>query len=78
MEITSDIPLPDKANNYKQKYHFYKLDVGDSMAIAYDSEKEVVRFRTAASAYGTRNGKILTSRTVYEDGGKYLRVWRTE
>lgn len=48
------------------------------MAIAYDSEKEVVRFRTAASAYGTRNGKILTSRTVYEDGGKYLRVWRTE
>ena len=76
--IDKEIPLPDRATGYKQKYHFYKLEIGDSMAVPFGDDKEISRFRVAASAYGNRNEKVLTSRTVYEDGVKYLRVWRVE
>ena len=47
-------------------------------AVPFGDDKEISRFRVAASAYGNRNEKVLTSRTVYEDGVKYLRVWRVE
>ena len=78
MEITSDIPLPSKESRFKQKYYFYRLDVGDSFAIPYKSETDIARFRAAVSAYTTRNKKVLTTRTTTEDGEKMCRVWRVE
>lgn len=78
VSIDKDIPIPNKSSGFKQKYHFYKLDIGDSMAVPYDDKKEISRFRVAASAYANRNEKVMTSRTVFEDGVKYLRVWRVE
>lgn len=75
-EIEKNIELPKP--NFKEKWAFHRLEVGDSFAIPFDDEKEVVRLRTAASAYNQRHRIRLTTRTVYENGVKLLRVWRTE
>lgn len=74
--IDKNIQLPPP--NFKEKWAFHRLEIGDSFAIPFDDEKEVVRLRTAASAYNQRHRIRLTTRTVYENGVKALRVWRTE
>lgn len=75
-----EIPRPP----FKIKWHFADFEIGDSKAIPFDNnEREVTRFRVAASAYGKRNDRVYVSRTTYEDGNgeagdiKMLRVWRT-
>lgn len=75
-EVETNIKVPPP--NYREKWSFHRLDVGDSFAITYEDEREVVRLRTAASAYGQRHEAKLTTRTVYEDGVKKLRVWRVK
>jgi hypothetical protein len=74
IKIEDNIELPDPA--FKIKWGFGKLEVGQSFAITFDDEREVVRLRTAASAWNQRHRVRLTTRTVYEDGVKKLRVWR--
>ena len=69
-----ELPLP----NFKFKWSFHRLEVGDSFAIPFDDEKEIVRLRTAASAYNQRHRVRLTTRTTYENKVKMLRVWRVE
>jgi len=70
-----DVPLP----NYKEKWSFHRLEIGDSFAIPFeDNELEVTRLRTAASAYSGRHRVRLVTRTTEEEGTKMLRVWRTE
>tara|TARA_R110000796_G_scaffold62416_1_gene143943 strand:- start:1903 stop:2139 length:237 start_codon:yes stop_codon:yes gene_type:complete len=78
VEITSEIPLPSLESRFKQKYHFYKLGVGDSFSVPYTSEADIARFRAAVSAYTTRNQRVFTTRTTIEDGEKFCRVWRVE
>jgi len=75
-KIDKNIELPPP--NFKLKWSFHRLEVGDSFAIPFDDEKEVIRLRTAASAYNQRHRVKLTTRTVYEDGDKMLRVWRIQ
>jgi hypothetical protein len=75
-EIEKNIELPKP--NYKEKWAFHRLEVGDSFAIPFTDEKEVVRLRTAASAYNQRHRVRLTTRTTHEKQGKMLRVWRVE
>jgi hypothetical protein len=76
-EIESGIEVPKP--NYKEKWSFHRLEVGQSFAIPYDEDEiEVTRLRTAASAYNQRHRVRLTTRTVTEDGKKMLRVWRVE
>lgn len=74
--VEEGIELPKP--NYKEKWNFHRLNVGDSFAIPYDDSREVIRLRTAASAHGQRHRAKLTTRTVIEDGVKKLRVWRVE
>ena len=75
-EVESDIAIPPP--NYKEKWSFHRLEVGDSFSISFDDPLEVTRLRTAASAYSSRHRVRLITRTVHEKQGKRLRVWRTE
>jgi len=75
-EVESDIKIPPP--NYKEKWSFHRLEVGDSFAIPFDDKLEVTRLRTAASAYSGRHRVRLITRTVIEDNVKKLRVWRTK
>ena len=82
-DIVSGIEIPRPP--FKIKWYFGDFEIGDSKAIPYENnEREVTRFRVAASAYGKRNDRVYVSRTTYEDGDgepgdiKMLRVWRTQ
>ena len=72
IETAIELPKP----NYKEKWNFHRSEVGQSFAIPFTDEKEVTRLRTSASAHGQRHRAKLTTRTVYEEGVKKLRVWR--
>ena len=74
--IERGIELPKP--NYKEKWNFHRLEVGDSFAIPFTDEREVTRLRTSASAHGQRHRAKITTRTVYEEGVKKLRAWRVE
>ena len=39
---------------------------------------ELKRVRGAASIYGKRNDKTFVTRSVYHEGRKILRLWRTK
>jgi len=82
-ESTNELPVIERGielpkPNYKEKWNFHRLEVGDSFAIPFDDEREVTRLRTSASAHGQRHRAKITTRTVYEKGVKKLRVWRVE
>ena len=77
MENYTQIPIPTRSETAPQVYHFYKLEVGDHMDINPESKEHLQRVRGAASIYGKRNDKTFVTRSVYHEGRKILRLWRT-
>ena len=78
MENDTQIPIPSRSETAPQVYHFYKLDIGDHMDISPEDNKHLRRVRGAASIYGKRNDKTFVTRSVYHEGKKILRLWRTK
>tara|TARA_R100001377_G_scaffold84252_1_gene67401 strand:- start:13221 stop:13457 length:237 start_codon:yes stop_codon:yes gene_type:complete len=76
MENSAQIPIPDRSETAHQKYHFYKLNIGDHMDIEYNEPKEAAKIRVAASNYGIRNNKTMVTRTYKEEVPFILRIWR--
>ena len=77
MENDTQIPIPSRSETAPQVYHFYKLDVGDHMDIKVEDPENLKRVRGAASIYGKRNDKSFVTRSVFHEGRKILRLWRT-
>ena len=73
--IEKGIPCPPKAtrSEYKRKYPFPEMDVGDSFSIDGDPRVCERKLSAAASGYGSRNGWTFRVR-VTEAGA---RCWRT-
>ena len=78
MENDTQIPIPTRSETAPQIYHFYKLGVGDHMDINTEVPEDLKRVRGAASIYGKRNDKTFVTRSVYHEGKKILRLWRTK
>jgi hypothetical protein len=78
MENDTQIPIPTRSETAPQVYHFYKLSVGDHMDITSAHPDNLKRVRGAASIYGKRNNKTFVTRSVYHEGRKILRLWRTK
>ena len=78
MENDTKIPIPTRSETATQVYHFYKLDIGDHMDFQSQKPDELKRVRGAASIYGKRNDKTFVTRSVYHEGKKILRLWRTK
>lgn len=84
--IDVDVPIPKKERPLPSngKYPFTKLEVGDSFFVPYEDVKECKAPHravcAAASNWGRRHGRVLTTRTLRgEDGRIYgFRVWRLE
>ena len=79
MTLETDLPLPTREGGTNNKYDFYKLaETGYSMSYPAPDDLAIQRVRIAASRYGTRNSINLTTRIVYEENERRIRVWRTE
>ena len=78
MENNTKIPIPTRSETAPQVYYFYKLDIGDHMDFESQEPEELKRVRGAASIYGKRNDKTFVTRSVYHEGKKILRLWRTK
>tara|TARA_R110000787_G_scaffold82790_1_gene178835 strand:+ start:77 stop:310 length:234 start_codon:yes stop_codon:yes gene_type:complete len=74
--ITHQIPIPDRSETANQKYHFYKLKIGDHMDVEFKNNKEAAKVRVAASNYGIRNNRVMVTRTYKEEVPFILRIWR--
>lgn len=69
-KIEKDVPMP-KSRTSRSKYPFALMEVGDSILVGNDKEKNA---RSACWTYGSRTGKKFSAIKV--DGG--VRVWRVE
>lgn len=70
MQIDKGVPLPPKRGGDRTRWGWGLMEVGDSVLVGRD---EALKARRSASAYATRNGIELTSRT-FKDGS--TRIWR--
>ena len=79
-EIESGIPIPESRSHARSAYPFAAMEVNSSFVVAIGDEeyKRVVsRVRGACGVYSAAHpGVKFTVRTVQENGGIGLRVWR--
>lgn len=80
-EIQSGIPLPATKRS-GSTYKFGQMGVGDSFFVPFGEEeykRVVARVRGACGVYRTNHPEVkFTVRTVDEDQGSGVRVWRIE
>lgn len=72
-KIERKIPIPRRSNSVNEhsvKYPFRDMEIGDSIFFA---KKGAAKAQNAAAAWGRKNNRTFTSRTV--EGG--VRIWRT-
>lgn len=69
--IEKGLPMPEfSASGRPAKYPFSEMQVGDSFVLPED---QLIRIRSAAANWGTRQGKKLSVRQLKD--GSY-RCWR--
>ena len=62
----------DHSKNQRNRYPFYKMNIGDSFEVLSESKMSIQAARVAASLYGNAHNMKFTSRAR----GQLLRVWR--
>jgi len=75
IKIEKDVPFPERGLSRGRRYPFGDMEIGDSFEVV--GAQACARLVSAASSYGTRNGKRFSIKTVRENGTPVsARVWR--
>lgn len=72
VEIEQGVPLPSSLRNGVKRYHFEKMNVGDSMF--FETFREVNAAQTSAYDWAMRHNKGFKVSRRAVDGG--YRLWR--
>lgn len=78
IKIETDVPMPAQVRSSKlDALPFSKMDVGASFAVpAPGDEKAAQAIRSALTRAAKKQGVVVSTRSVTEDGTPRIRVWR--
>lgn len=76
-KIRKNVKMPRRREDggYGFKYPFPDMEVGDSFVVKNRSKKALESAAAAARAYGARNGKKFSHRTI---GKNEIGIWRVK